>query len=155
MKNIDNKGFSLIEVIIAMAIFAIGAGGLYSMQFTSAAGNTKANQQTGAVAVATQVVEELMKTSYTASALARTMQPDGTIVGPPHDSGELLGLKFDHAPYINLDDITWNVMDLENSHPDNAGIKQIDLTVIYPDPDKYRHTKSKQVNISFVRIEMI
>ncbi len=77
MNSLDNKGFSLIEVIIAMAIFAIGMGGLYAMQITSATGNTKANQQTGSVIAASQIVELLMRIDYDASELARTIKPDG------------------------------------------------------------------------------
>lgn len=148
MKNIDNQGFSLIEVLIAMAIFAIGVGGLYSMQLTSTKGNTKANQQTGAVVVATQVVEQLMGTSYSSSALARTMTPNGTVVAPSHDSSELPNLDFDHAPYIEANDIIWDVINLEESNADNAGIKQVNLTITY-------QQGKKQVNITFLKIEMI
>jgi len=145
MKQLDNRGFSLIEVIMAMAIFAIGSGGLYAMQLTSAQGNTKANQQTGAVVAASQIVEELMRTNYNASSLARTMAADGTPVAPPHDDTELAGARIAHAPYIGT--ITWNVFDLGDADPDAAGTKRVDLTVPYQG--------GRQVNITFLRIQLI
>jgi prepilin-type N-terminal cleavage/methylation domain-containing protein len=145
MKKLDNRGFSLIEVIIAMAIFAIAAGGLYAMQFTSSMGNTRANQQTGAVVAASQVVEQLMKTNYDAPALALTLQADGTPVASPHDDSELAGLMIDHAPYINT--ITWDVSDLGEVDPDAEGTKKVDLTVTYQG--------GREVNITFLRIRLI
>lgn len=145
MKQLDNRGFSLIEVIMAMAIFAIAAGGLYAMQFTSAQGNTRANQQTGAVVAASQVVEQLMKTNYDAPALALTLKADGTSVASPHDDSELAGLRIDHAPYIH--EITWNVSDLGEVDPDAEGTKRVDLTVKYQG--------GREVNITFLRIKLI
>jgi hypothetical protein len=142
-----------MEVMIAMAIFTVGVLGLYAMQFNSAKGNVKANQQTGAVAVASQVVEQLMRTPYSDSALSVTKQLDGTPLSHPHDADnpadKLLDLKIDHAPYINS--ITWEVFDLGEGDPDGnpetEGVKKVDLTVTYQG--------GRQVDITFLRIKMI
>lgn len=139
--HLSDNGFSLLEVIIAMAIFAIGAGGLYGMQITSATGNTKANQQTGAVAAGTQFVEQLMRINFTNAAL----DPAGN----PHDAAAdlpaLLQSAQADAPYINA--VRWNVTNLGATDPDYNGILQIDLAVMY--------TGNRQVNLSFLRINMI
>lgn len=139
--NLSDKGFSLLEVIIAMAIFAVGAGGLYGMQITSSQGNTKANQQTGAVAAGTQFIEQLMKTKFTNAAL----DPNGN----PHDAAVdfpvfLAAVQRD-APYVTA--VTWNVTDLGASNPEYTGILQVNLTVTY--------TGNRQVNLSFLRVKMI
>jgi hypothetical protein len=147
-----------MEVMIAMAIFTVGVLGLYAMQFNSAKGNVKANQQTGAVAIATQVVEQLMRTPYSDPALSVTKQLDGiTRLSPSHTAGnspnfvdgELSSLNVQHAPYINS--ITWEVFDLGEGDPDGnpetEGVKKVDLTVTYQG--------GRQVDITFLRINMI
>jgi len=148
MNTQDCEGFSLLEVIIAMAVFTIGAVGLYAMQFNSAKGNTRANQQSGAVAAASQVVEQLMRADYTDGALSVTMKPDGTpVTSPhtPHTGDELPNLKVDQAPYIEL--ITWDVYDLGAVDSEIDGTKLVDLTVQYVD--------GREVNFTFFRIAMI
>jgi prepilin-type N-terminal cleavage/methylation domain-containing protein len=152
MTDFDNKGFSLIEVIIAMAIFAIGMGGLYAMQINSATGNSKANQQTGSVTAASQVIEQLMRTSYDDAALTRTKSPNGLPLAPIHECSapikncdQLPTLQVEHAPYIER--IEWDVIDLEDADPDKEGIKRVELTVKYRD--------GREVDIFFLRIKMI
>ena len=48
--NIDNCGFTLIEVMIALAIFSIGILGMYALQISSINGNTSARNRTQAIA---------------------------------------------------------------------------------------------------------
>jgi hypothetical protein len=139
-----------MEVMIAMAVFTIGALGLYAMQFNSAKGNTKANQQTGAVTAASQAVEQLMRTPYSGPALTVTKRLDETVLSSPHDAADKLpDLKIDQAPYINS--ITWDVFDLgvgdPDGNPESEGVKQVDLTVTYQG--------GRNVNITFLRIRMI
>ncbi|CAK8721914.1 Type IV pilus assembly protein PilV [Candidatus Electrothrix aarhusensis] len=146
-----------MEVMIAMAIFTVGVLGLYAMQFNSAKGNVKANQQTGAVAIASQVVEQLMRTPYSDSALSVTKRLDETRLSPSHtagnspnfNDGDLSSLNVQHAPYIKS--ITWEVFDLGEGDPDGnpetEGVKKVDLTVTYQG--------GRQVDITFLRINMI
>ena len=57
----DNKeeGFTLIEVLIAMAIFAVGILALAGLQVTYIGGNASAQMQTEATALGAQVIEHL------------------------------------------------------------------------------------------------
>lgn len=54
-----NRGFSLIEVLIAMAIFSIGILAVGSMQLSNTKNNTTGNITTQATMLARQKVEEL------------------------------------------------------------------------------------------------
>ncbi len=60
----NTKGFSLIEVLIAMAIFAIGALALAKMQIVSMSGNSTARRITGAATLAEAKLEELKSLPY-------------------------------------------------------------------------------------------
>jgi prepilin-type N-terminal cleavage/methylation domain-containing protein len=55
----ENRGFSLIEVMIAMAIFSIGILAIASMQLSSTKNNTTGNITTQASMLARQKIEEL------------------------------------------------------------------------------------------------
>ena len=64
------KGFTLIETMIAMAILAIGLLAVASMQITAFQGNRAARLQTEAVALAAQQLEELGALPYDDARLA-------------------------------------------------------------------------------------
>ncbi|MDW7643699.1 MAG: prepilin-type N-terminal cleavage/methylation domain-containing protein [Desulfuromonadales bacterium] len=60
----DEKGFSLIEVLIALTIFAVGMLALAQMQIVSMEGNTTARDVTEATTLAQSKIEELMILPY-------------------------------------------------------------------------------------------
>ncbi len=55
-----DKGFTLLEVLIAVAIFAIGLLAVASMQTNATAGNSFAQRHTAATAVAQGALESVM-----------------------------------------------------------------------------------------------
>ncbi len=64
-KNSGNEhGFTLIEVLIAMAIFSIGILGVAAMQTTAANGNSSARRVTNIANVAADYVERLISLPY-------------------------------------------------------------------------------------------
>jgi len=63
--NESQRGFTLIEVLIAMAIFSIGILGVSTMQLRSANGNTSARIRTEASIWAQDQVETLMQLPFT------------------------------------------------------------------------------------------
>jgi len=55
----NQSGFTMIEVLIAMALFMIGILSLTGLQATCISGNASARIQTEATAIGTQMVEQL------------------------------------------------------------------------------------------------
>ncbi len=60
----DQGGFTLIEVLIAMAIFAIGILGVAAMQLSSVRGNTSAGNVTANTFILKDRMESIMSLSY-------------------------------------------------------------------------------------------
>ncbi len=63
-KNRDESGFSLIEVIIASAILAVGLLGLVALQTTMIRSNTRSYVMSQATAIASGEVELIRQASY-------------------------------------------------------------------------------------------
>jgi type IV pilus assembly protein PilV len=62
--NPNSQGFSLLEVIIALAIFSIGIVGLYSVQTRTIGQNFTASRITTASTWAAEKIEDLLALSY-------------------------------------------------------------------------------------------
>jgi type IV pilus assembly protein PilV len=60
----DQKGFSLIEILIAMTIFAIGVLALAEMQITAIRGNAFSSTTTDGTTLAQDRIEQLMNLPY-------------------------------------------------------------------------------------------
>ena len=60
----DEKGFSLIEILIAMTIFAIGVLALAEMQVTAIRGNAFSSSTTDGTTLAQDRIEQLMSLPY-------------------------------------------------------------------------------------------
>ena len=104
----NQEGFTLIEVLIAMAIFAVGILALAGLQVTYIGGNASAQMQTGATALGAQVIEHLKSLPFDAAEL----DPTGNPHQPPAGGS---------GPY----DVRWTVAD--NAPVNNA--KTLDVTV--------------------------
>lgn len=74
-KNGGQTGFTLIEVLMAMVVFAIGILGVAKMQISAINGNAGAMALTEKVSLASSQVERLMGLPYTHADLSPT---DGT-----------------------------------------------------------------------------
>lgn len=75
-KNGDSKGFTLIEVLVAMAIFSIGILAVGSMQLSATRGSSSARLSTEAVSIAQSQAESLILLPYN-SAPALDVGPHG------------------------------------------------------------------------------
>lgn len=117
-KNNSQNGFTLIEVLIAIAVLTIGILGAASMQISSIGGNNLATRLTSAATWASDTHETLMVLPYTLSntdpllidnnvngfsGLDNTIQ-DNTVIPPipPADGGPVV-----QGDYT----IFWNVAD--------------------------------------------
>jgi type II secretion system protein I len=66
----NSKGFTLIEIVVALAIFAIGILAIASIQVGTTTGNARSRFATEAAALAQDQVERLMLQEYDPSAPA-------------------------------------------------------------------------------------
>ena len=62
--SINRKGFTIIEVLMAMSIFLIGFLAVGSMQIAAVNGNTSARMRTSASILTGDIVEQLMRCPY-------------------------------------------------------------------------------------------
>ena len=88
----NEKGFTLIEALIALAIFSIGILGVASMQITAIKSNTIARLQTESAALAVDRMERLHKLTYTDSDL------DNGTHGPIKDGGYRITWNVSNGP---------------------------------------------------------
>lgn len=72
------KGFTLIEILIAITIFAVGMLAVAGMQISGIQGNATAKALTGGASWAADRVERLMSLSYDHADLAGGAHPDQT-----------------------------------------------------------------------------
>ncbi|MBM9535541.1 prepilin-type N-terminal cleavage/methylation domain-containing protein [Desulfobulbus alkaliphilus] len=113
----DNKGFTLIEVLIAIFIFSVGILGVATLQITSIQGNSNARQISEATNAITDRIEALLALDYNDPLLDDTngngtnkdLNGDGI-----DDSGENFGLDDfgtpDHGPVaVGAYTIRWNI----------------------------------------------
>lgn len=74
----NNKGFTIIEVLIAMVILGIGLLSLATMQVTGIKGNATANRITTGSSFSADRIEKLFALDWTHADLADDKAPNGT-----------------------------------------------------------------------------
>ncbi len=122
----SREGFTLIEVVIAILIFAVGIIGVAKMQGEAVKGGSFGMQVTDATNLTQNQVEYLMGQSYTHTSLTA-----GTHSSPLSASGT--GRSYT---------ITWVV---QNDTP-GTGMKQVDVTSSWSVKDN-----SHSITISFIK----
>lgn len=139
-QNLNNQGFTLLEVIIAITILTIGILSLYSMQVSSLQGNAKANVITQSSNAVLDKIEKLFSKKFSDSDFS-TGNHSQTAVPP-------------------INSINWTVTDWDNDgisndgdtlidEFDERGVKSIQLTIQYTDNGTIKNT-----TIHFLRTEI-
>ena len=80
-KKNDQSGFTIIEVMIAVSIFAIGFLAISSLQFTSSKNNRTASEITQAATIATDRMERMMVLPYNHADLNPALNPHSVTQG--------------------------------------------------------------------------
>lgn len=85
MHNTTSKGFSLIEVMIALFILAVGVLGIIGLQLFAKQSNTEAIQRTAASALASDIVERMRmnKSALPSYISTQTPVPANTAIPDP------------------------------------------------------------------------
>ena len=110
----SEKGFSLLELVIALVILSVGLLGAAEMQVASVSGNAFSNNVAIATRLAQNKIEQLKKLPYS----------DAVLGAGDHDEGTL--------PETTIFSRSYNVNDL------SVEVKQIAVTVRWT--DKVQHT---------------
>ena len=122
--QLDMKGFTLIEVLIVLAIFSIGILAVAAMQISSTKGNASARRITEATALAENQIENLMQLSYDHAELDPVNNPHENIQGP----------------YT----INWNVTEVDLDANGTNDSKTIDLNV------NWSYGRDRSVSIQYL-----
>ena len=131
--NINDNGFTLIEMLIAISIFAIGFLAVASLQISAGKNNRTASETTAAVNIASDRMEQLMGVSF-----------DNTLV--------------DSAANPHLDNqgkynIQWVVTDTDLNVDGEDDAKIVNLTVSWT-PYLSGGAIQRNVNIDFIKPEI-
>lgn len=145
--DICNQGFTLIEVLIAMAIFAIGILAVGSMQISAINTNASARNSTTVVTIAKDRVEGLTALPYDDDFLRAGNHPadygDFTQANDGIDNDE--DGQIDEAAEAGQVSITWDVTD-DSPLP---GTKSIRVTVV-----RMVGTNQKRASLDFIKADM-
>lgn len=107
LKNKKEKGFTLIEVLIAISILTVGILAMASMQISAIRGNYLSSNLTEATTWAQDKIEYLMSLPYDDADLQDT-DGDGTI--PPNYGLDHIATSADYPPETHgLYNLYWNV----------------------------------------------
>ena len=106
MKKGNEKGFSLIEILIAITVFAIGILAVGKMQITAIKGNYFANDLTKATTLAQDRMEKLISFSYTDSLNNDT---NGNGNAGLDDTNATADHNDPNNPVDGRYDISWNI----------------------------------------------
>jgi prepilin-type N-terminal cleavage/methylation domain-containing protein len=80
--QIGNQGYTLIEVVIIIAIFSIGILAVSALQTTSVKGNASSRRMTEATALAENQLERLLELPYDDNDLDPALNPHVATQGP-------------------------------------------------------------------------
>jgi type IV pilus assembly protein PilV len=139
-KRLSNAdGFTLIEVLITLVVFAVGILGLALMQLSAIKGNSVANRVTQASTLASDQIERIMTWDYADGRLDE--DNDNTYTLSNGDDETFDGHEAD--PSGNYDAF-WNVQ--ENTP--ETGSKTVDVTVIWFD-----RGQRKELTMSTIKID--
>jgi len=137
--SLGEKGFSLIEVIIALAVLTIGILAVNAMQTVSIRGNKTANDITMATGWSSDEVERILQINYD-----NIKDTNGNGLGPDVNNNGIddddEGMPGDGLSNFGLDDTAVVDATLAND-PDG------DFTIIYNVKEEYPLPDLKTVNV--------
>ena len=152
----NNRGFTLIEIMIAMVIFVVGMLSVAAMQTGATKGNNTANRSTRAFTWCSDRMEVLMGLPYGDSSLddgEHSNTGDAEIITQTTDGidNDYDG-QIDEAGESGVVNVRWNVVDndgVTGVPPPPANTKSITVTVTWRTP----LGKQKSLRLDTVRAQ--
>lgn len=83
----NNNGFTLLEILVALVIFAVGILGAYSLQISSITGNSKSRQVSEATYDGADRIEQFVSLDYN-DPLLDDDDGDGVVDGDENGTGQ-------------------------------------------------------------------
>ena len=126
-KDLDReKGFTLVEVLVAVAILTVGLLAVGTMQLTSIRGNFMSGNTTTALTLASQKMEDLLNRTYSDAALTDTTAANNTnlssITTTDHEEGVNQNGQVAAGGFYRR---IWNIADSSGSMPTSKAITVI------------------------------
>ena len=122
------KGFTLVEVLIAIAIFSIGFLAIAAMQITSVSGNSSARRVTEATLLAETQLERLLELPYDHNDLDPGLNPH----------------QVTQNPYT----VTWNVAETDLDADGTNDSKTVNINV------SWHYRRNRNVNLMHIVPEL-
>ena len=143
MKIMDEKGFTLIEILIAITVFAIGILAVAKMQITAVKGNSFANNLSKATTLAQNRMEKLIGLPYSDS-LNNDRDGDGN--GGLDDTNVAADHNDPNNPVDGRYNIFWNIA----ANDPIINTKKIRVIIIWTDKGL-----QKEVKITSMKADII
>ncbi|MEA1867989.1 MAG: prepilin-type N-terminal cleavage/methylation domain-containing protein [Thermodesulfobacteriota bacterium] len=142
MKKNNEKGFILIEILIAITVFAVGILAVGSMQITAIKGNSFAKELTKASILAQDRMEKLISLTY-ADELNNETNDNG--VSGLDDTDTTADHKDTNNPVDGKYNICWNIA--KNSPINNTETIKVIITWTYGNAQKTIFLTSMKADI--------
>ncbi len=131
------KGFTLIEVLMAMVVLAVGTITLYTMQTVSIKGNAKANSISMASNATRDTIENVMNQSYS------------NVISTNQVINELPIVSTNWVVTEWRTDSVDNDGDGDTDEYDERGVKNVQLTITYTEMGA-----TKRTTVDFLKTEI-
>lgn len=155
-KNIANRGFTLLEILISLTILAVGILGIAGLAGTAIKSSGYSQAVTQATNISQKMIESLQSVDFdnlqasdnltSRTELRRTcVQTDMSLSRPVYTCTPTLTVSNEGKIYTWTYTVTY--IDLDNNgtaNPNADGLKRIDVTVSWSDP-LWHTTKSLSV----------
>jgi type IV pilus assembly protein PilV len=120
------QGFTLIEVMIALVIFAIGILGVAIMQLNAINGNASARMSTETVTLAQDQIERLLGLPYDHADLTDGTHPDVTLAGGVYQARWEVT---DDSPVLNCKTVVMTVTKIQATL---GRFKEVEIQFVKP-----------------------
>jgi prepilin-type N-terminal cleavage/methylation domain-containing protein len=154
------KGFTLVEIMVAIVVLSIGFFAASSMQISAVSTNSSANHITEATNLAQSRIEELMALEYSRISTDPDLIDDAATAGGPesYNDSNGNGLRDEKEPYTDSNSNgVWDAAHVDPNPPSGYTITWSVLDNTTGSPEKYlrvyvtRHDNKRTIMLSCIK----